>query len=256
MILSESVQIRRLDDKDEVEVCAVGITVRNVASANCVRPRFDHFSHLVVHLWHVVPIDRTLERVDDDAVILNGVAKVRIGESAVFPRRSDVTREVESVILSCDLADISIDISLKSALAVAEAEEQASRVLFVSFCGKNRFKRRADDAVHMRHHIRFLCVRKTECRRVSELALHNLSHNRHTVFPRGEHKREFFVLFAEVEHFEGDLGENAEAAFASHHNLIDIGARCFSGRSVRFDDADRCNVFLFEHEVCRATVIS
>ena len=59
--------------------------MRNVASANCVRPCFDNFPDLVVNFGHIVPIDRALERVDDDAVVLNGVAKIRIGKSAMLP---------------------------------------------------------------------------------------------------------------------------------------------------------------------------
>lgn len=126
MILSERVEVCRLDDEDEIEVCALRITVRDMASADCVRPRFDDRSHLVVNFGHIVPVDRTFESVDDDAVVLNGVAKIRVGKSAVFPRRRDVAREIESVILSCNLADVAIDVSLQSAFAVAEAEKQAS----------------------------------------------------------------------------------------------------------------------------------
>lgn len=126
VILSERVEVCRLDDEDEIEVCALRIAVRDMASADCVRPRFDDRSHLVVNFGHIVPVDRTFESVDDDAVVLNGVAKIRVGKSAVFPRRRDVTREIEPVILSCNLADVAIDVSLQSAFAVAEAEKQAS----------------------------------------------------------------------------------------------------------------------------------
>ena len=188
VIFSECVEVCCLDDEDEIEVCALRITVRDMASADCVRPRFDDFSHLVVNFGHIVPVDRAFESVNDDAVVLNGVAKIRVGKSAVFPRSGDVTREIEPVILSCNLADVAIDVSLQSAFAVTEAEKQASGMLLISFCRKKRFKRGTDDAVHVRHHIRFFRVRKAECRRVTEFALHNLSHNRHTVFPRREHK--------------------------------------------------------------------
>lgn len=126
VILLECVEVGRLDDEDEIEVCALRITVRDMAGADCVRPRFDNLSHLVVNFGHIVPVDRTFESVDDDAVVLNGVAKIRIGESAVFPRRCDVAREVESVILSCNLADVAINVSLQSAFAVAESEKQTS----------------------------------------------------------------------------------------------------------------------------------
>ena len=255
MILSERVEVGRLYDEDEIEVCALRITVRDMASADCVRPRFDNRSHLVVYFGHIVPVDRTFESVDDDAVVLNGVAKIRVGESAVFPRSGDVAREIESVILSCNLADVAINVSLQSAFAVAEAEKQTSRMLFVAFCREQRFERRTDDSVHMRHHIRFFRVRKTECRRMSELTLHNLSHNRHTVFPSGEHKRKLFVLFREIEHFERNFGENTEAAFASHHNLVYVGAGSLSRRAVGLYRADGRCVLLFENDVRRAAVI-
>ena len=128
-------------------------------------------------------------------------------------------------------------------------------MLLIALCGKKRFKRRADNAVHMRHHIRFFRVRKTECRRVTEFTLHNLSHNSHTVFPRREHKGEFSMFFGEVEHFERDFRQDAEATFAPHHNLVDIGARCLSRCAVRLNRADRRDVFLFENEVRRTAVI-
>lgn len=126
VILSESVEVGGLDDEDEVKICALRIAVRNMASANCVRPCLDDFSHLVVNFGHIVPIDSALERVDDDAVVLNGVAKIRIGESAVLPRSRYVAGEIQPVILSCNLADIAIDVSLQSAFTVAESEEQTS----------------------------------------------------------------------------------------------------------------------------------
>ena len=90
---------------------------------------------------------------------------------------------------------------------------------------------------------------------MSELALHNLSHNRHTVFPSGEHKREFLVLLREIEHFEGNFGEDAEAAFASHHNLVDVRTCGFSRRAVGLYRADGGCVLLFENDVRRAAVV-
>ena len=120
MILFKRVEVGRLDDEDEVKVCALRITVRDMASADCVRPRFDNRSHLVVNFGHIVPVDRTFESVDDDAVVLNGVAKIRVGKSAVFPRGGDVAGEIKSVILPCNLADVAIHVSLESAFAVAE----------------------------------------------------------------------------------------------------------------------------------------
>lgn len=78
VILLERVEVGRLDDEDEIEVCALRITVRDMAGANCVRPCFDDLSHLVVNFGHIVPIDRAFESVDDDAVVLNGVAKIRV----------------------------------------------------------------------------------------------------------------------------------------------------------------------------------
>lgn len=106
MIFLERVKVGRLDDEDEVEVCAVGIAVRDVAGADRLRPCLDDFAHFVVHFCHVVPVDSTFERVDDDAVVLDGVSKIRIAESAVFPRSRDVSGEIETVILSCDLLDV------------------------------------------------------------------------------------------------------------------------------------------------------
>lgn len=229
--------------------------MRNVASANCVRPCFDDFPDLVVNFGHIVPVDGALESVDDDAVVLNGVAKIRVGESAVLPRSRYVAGEIQSVILSCNLADVAIDVSLQSAFAVAEAEKQASGMLFVALCRKKRFERRTDDAVHMRHHIRFFGVRKTECRRMSEFTLHNLSHNCHAVLPRREHKRELFVFFGEVEHFERNFREDAEATFAAHHDLVDVRSRCFSWCAVRLDYADGRDVLLFKHDIRRTAVI-
>ena len=229
--------------------------MRNVASANCVRPCFDDFPDLVVNFGHIVPVDGALESVDDDAVVLNGVAKIRVGESAVLPRSRYIAGEIQSVILSCNLADVAIDVSLQSAFAVAEAKKQASGMLFVALCRKKRFERRTDDAVHMRHHIRFFGVRKTECRRMSEFTLHNLSHNRHTVLPRREHKRELLVFFGEVEHFERNFREDAEATFAAHHDLVDIGTGCLSRCAVRLDYADGRDVLLFKHDVRRTAVI-
>lgn len=229
--------------------------MRNVASANCVRPCFDDFPDLVVNFGHIVPVDGALESVDDDAVVLNGVAKIRVGESAVLPRSRYVAGEIQSVILSCNLADVAIDVSLQSAFAVAEAEKQASGMLFVALCRKKRFERRTDDAVHMRHHIRFFSVGKTECRRMSEFTLHNLSHNRHTVLPRREHKRELLVFFGEIEHFERNFRKDAEATFAAHHDLVDIGTGCLSRCAVRLDYADWRDVLLFKHDVRRTAVI-
>ena len=229
--------------------------MRNVASANCVRPCFDDFPDLVVNFGHIVPVDGALESVDDDAVVLNGVAKIRVGESAVLPRSRYVAGEIQSVILSCNLADVAIDVSLQSAFAVAEAEKQASGMLFVALCRKKRFERRTDDAVHMRHHIRFFGVRKTECRRMSEFTLHNLSHNRHAVLPRREHKRELLVFFGEIEHFERNFRKDAEATFAAHHDLVDIGTGCLSRCAVRLDYADWRDVLLFKHDVRRTAVI-
>ena len=79
-----------------------------------------------MHFCHVVPVDGTFERVDDDAVVLNGVSKIRIAESAVFPSGRDVSCEIESVILSCNLLDVFHDVLLIAVFAVREAQKQAS----------------------------------------------------------------------------------------------------------------------------------
>ena len=90
---------------------------------------------------------------------------------------------------------------------------------------------------------------------MSEFTLHNLSHNRHAVLPRREHKRELFVFFGEVEHFERNFRKDAEATFAAHHDLVDIGTGCLSRCAVRLDYADWRDVLLFKHDVCRTAVI-
>lgn len=128
-------------------------------------------------------------------------------------------------------------------------------MLFVALCGKNGFKRRADDAVHVAHHIRLFCVGESKCGRMSELALHDFAHDSHTVFPRGEHEGEFSVFLGECEHFESNFGENAKASFAAHHDLVDVRTRCFSRCTVGDDSTDRGDVLLFENKVCRASVV-
>ena len=120
MVFLERVKVGRLDDKYEIQIRAVGITVRDMAGADCVWPRFDDFAHFVVHFGHIVPVDCAFESVDDDAVVLDGISKIRVAESAVFPRSRDVSSEIKSVILSCNLLDVLHDVFLIAVFAVCE----------------------------------------------------------------------------------------------------------------------------------------
>ena len=63
------------------------------------------------------------------------------------------------------------------------------------------------------------------------------------------------MFFGEMEHFESDFRQDAEASFATHHNLVDVGTRCPSRCAIRLNRADRRDVFLFENKVCRTAVI-
>ena len=255
MVFLERFQIRRLDDEDEVQIRALRIAVRDVRRAHRVRPCFDRLSHVEVHLRHIVPVDRAFQRVDDDTVVLDGVAEVRIGESAVLPRGSDVTCERHGVVLVRDLADVLHDVALQAVLAVREAEQQAAPVGLEALRGEKRIERRLRDAVHVHHHIRLLRVGEPEHGRIAELALHYLAHRRHAVLPCREHIREFAVFSGLFEHFKRHLRQNAVRPFAAHHDLVDVGTGGFSRRGIGAYPAYRGDVLLAQHEIRGAAVV-
>ncbi len=91
--------------KDEVEICPLRVEVRGMRHAHGVRTAFDVGAHTLVQTVQVVPGDAGLQRIDQDAVIVQILAHVRFGIAGVFPFARGITAQGDGAMLTGDALD-------------------------------------------------------------------------------------------------------------------------------------------------------
>ena len=252
----EGVLILHAGEEDEVQVRTLRIAVRHVRRDDGVRQRVADLAHVGVHLLHVRPVDRALERVGRDAEVHERVAQVGVVEAALLPAAGDVAGERHAAVTERDLCNVARDVAAVALLAVGKAEEEAALHVLVAELVEQRLQRRLIDVVELEHEVGLLRVGQTEHGRVAAFALHHLAGGLHGLVPRLEDVGEALaVLRHPAEDAQRDLRQHAERALGAHHDLVQVRAGGLAGVVAGLDRADGRSVLLAEDDVGDRAVI-
>ena len=256
MVGLEGVLILHAGEEDEIQVRALRITVRHVRRDDGVRQRVADLAHVGVHLLHVRPVDRALERVGRDAEVHERVAQVGVVEAALFPAAGDVAGQRHAAVFERNFCDVARDVAAVALLTVGKAEEEAALHVLVAELVEQRLQRRLVDVVELEHEVGLFRVGQTEHGRVAALALHHLAGGLHGRVPRLEDVGESLaVLRHPAEDAQRDLGQHAERALGAHHDLVQVRAGGLAGVVAGLDGADGRGVLLAEDDVGDGAVI-
>ena len=252
----ERLLVLHFGQEDEVQVRALRVAMAHVGGDDGVGQCVADLAHVKVHLLHIRPVDRALERIGGDAEVHERIAQVGVVESALFPALRDDARQGQAAVLEGDLGDVLCDVFGVALLAVGKAEEEAALHVLIAELFQQRIQRRIVDVIEPEHHARLLLVGQAEHGGIAALVLHHLARSLHRLVPGLEDVRKSLPVFGHpAEDLERDLGQDAEGALRAHHDLVEIRAAGLAGIVAGLYGADGRCVLLAEHDVGNAAVI-
>ncbi len=209
-----------------------------------------------MHFWKLFPIRGALEGVDENAVVLQILSHVRIGEATVLPLLGDEPGGVHPALRVADLAKTALDHCSVGAVSVDRPQHQAALALFEPPQAHECVDRRTLDAIELEGDVGFLGIRQSKDRRKTKLTLHDLSYRSGPALPiRKDEAESARVLGLIAEHFQGDCYQDPVRPFAPDHELIEVGAGGIRGDVDGSDGAHRCDVLLAQHQIFRLAVV-
>src|SRR5690606_10300111 len=103
----------------------------------------------------------------------------------------------------------------------------------------------------------FFGIGDAEYRGVAKFALHHFAAGCLGIFPIVEHVTEAdAILGLPAADLEGDLSEDAEAAFTTHHDLVKIRTIGSAGMRAGFEDTTGSHIFLVDNYVLDFAIVS